>query len=42
MEVRWERADMACTVGSGLATALEYDGVAGYNPFVDFVRREGQ
>jgi hypothetical protein len=26
---------------SGLATALKYDGVAGYYSFVDFVGREG-
>jgi hypothetical protein len=33
---------MACAVASGLLTALQNDGVVGYNPFVNFNRRESQ
>jgi hypothetical protein len=40
--VRREQFNIAGAVTSGFAMALKYDGAAGCDPYIDFVRREGQ
>jgi hypothetical protein len=42
VEVRREQFNIAGAVTSGFATALKYDGLAGCDPYIDFIRREGQ